>query len=50
VRWPVRQPKPAAAPVAHRRALTLTMLLTTVPALLAVAVLRPGSRTYRRNN
>jgi hypothetical protein len=27
-----------------------TMLLTTVPALLAVAVLRPGSRTYRRNH
>jgi hypothetical protein len=25
------------------------MLLTTVPALLAVAVLRPGSQTYRRN-
>jgi hypothetical protein len=25
------------------------MLLTTVPALLAVAVLRPGSHTYRRN-
>jgi hypothetical protein len=26
-----------------------TMLLTTVPALLAVAVLKPGSHTYRRN-
>jgi hypothetical protein len=27
-----------------------TMLLTTVPALLAVAVLRPGSHTYRRHH
>jgi hypothetical protein len=27
----------------------ITMLLTAVPALLAVAVLRPGSGTYRRN-
>jgi hypothetical protein len=50
VHWPVRQPKPSAPPVRHRQALTITMLLTTVPALLAVAVLRPGSRTYRRNN
>jgi len=29
--------------------LLTAMLLTTVPALLAVAVLRPGSSTYRRN-
>ncbi|WP_405581003.1 hypothetical protein [Streptomyces sp. NBC_01190] len=50
VHWPVHRPKPTTAPTPHRRALTLTMLLTTVPALLAVAVLRPGSRTYRRNN
>jgi hypothetical protein len=50
VKWPVHKPKPAARPAPHRRALTMTMLLTTVPALLAVAVLRPGSRTYRRNS
>jgi hypothetical protein len=49
VHWPAQKPRPAAAPAPHRRALTMTMLLTTVPALLAVAVLRPGSRTYRRN-
>ncbi|WNI15346.1 hypothetical protein [Actinacidiphila sp. ITFR-21] len=46
----MRQPEPAAAPAPHRQALTVTMLLTTVPALLAVVVLRPGSRTYRRNH
>ncbi|WP_329131398.1 hypothetical protein OG552_10100 [Streptomyces sp. NBC_01476] len=48
--WPVRQPSPAAPPAPHRRPLTVTLLLTTVPALLAVAVLRPGSNAYRRNN
>ncbi|HEY5834005.1 hypothetical protein [Streptomyces sp.] len=36
-------------PKPHRRALTITMLLTSVPALLAVAVLRPGSGSYRRS-
>ncbi|MEC3993949.1 hypothetical protein VSR01_10505 [Actinacidiphila sp. DG2A-62] len=49
VRWPVRKPAAATPPATHHRALTVTMLLTTVPALLAVAVLRPGSGTYRRN-
>lgn len=50
VHWPVRKPKPAGAPHAGHRALTVTMLLTTVPALLAVAVLRPGSGSYRRSH
>jgi hypothetical protein len=45
----VRKPAAATPPATHHRALTVTMLLTTVPALLAVAVLRPGSGTYRRN-
>jgi hypothetical protein len=48
--WPVHKPKGSAPPAPHRRALTVTMLLTTVPALLAVAVLRPGSGSYRRNS
>ncbi|MEE4543740.1 hypothetical protein V2S66_17405 [Streptomyces sp. V4-01] len=47
--WPAHKPKGSGPPAPHRRALTVTMLLTTVPALLAVAVLRPGSSTARRN-
>jgi hypothetical protein len=48
VKWPERPPKLTAAPTPHHRGLPLTMLLITVPALLAVAVLRPGSSAYRR--
>jgi hypothetical protein len=48
VKWPKQQPKPLAAPTRHYRGLPLTMLLISVPALLAVAVLRPGSSSYRR--
>jgi hypothetical protein len=47
--WPTPAPKAAARPVRHTQTVMETMLLTTVPALLAVAVLRPGSNTYRRN-
>ncbi len=47
--WPTPAPKGAAKPRRHEQTLTETLLLTTVPALLAVAVLRPGSSTYRRN-
>ncbi|MEU6848780.1 hypothetical protein ABZ901_02430 [Actinacidiphila alni] len=50
VHWPEKAPKPVAAPTPHRRSLMITMMLTTVPGVLAVAVLRPGSGTYRRNN
>jgi hypothetical protein len=47
--WKAAAPQPADRPVQHRRSPVTTMLLTAVPALLAVAVLRPGSSTYRRN-
>ncbi|WP_157856146.1 hypothetical protein [Actinacidiphila yeochonensis] len=47
--WPVAAPKPASPPRQEGHTVLTTMLLTTVPALLAVAVLRPGSHTYRRN-
>ncbi|WP_265737299.1 hypothetical protein [Actinacidiphila yanglinensis] len=38
-----------AKPPRHGQNVMETLLLTTVPAVLAVAVLRPGSGTYRRN-
>jgi len=47
--WPTQAPVVARAPQSHEHTVMETMLLTTVPALLAVAVLRPGSRTYRRH-
>ncbi|MFI0723862.1 hypothetical protein [Streptomyces sp. NPDC021224] len=50
VHWPDRPPVPASAPVQHRRKLTTVLLVTTVPGLLAAAVLKPGSGAYRRNN
>lgn len=50
VHWPAAAPPPVAPPRTHRRSVMITMLLTTVPALLAAAVLRPGSGSYRRNN
>jgi hypothetical protein len=50
VRWPAPKPAPAAEPAAPRRKLTTALLLTTVPGLLAAAVLKPGSGVYRRNN
>lgn len=49
VRWPARQPAPVARPRSRHQPLTITMLLTTVPALVAVAVLRPGGGTGRRS-
>jgi hypothetical protein len=48
--WPTTAPKAVRKPARHERTVMETMLLTTVPALLAVAVLRPGSHTYRRNH
>lgn len=48
--WPTPAPKAVHKPTRHTRTVMETMLLTTVPALLAVAVLRPGSHTYRRNH
>jgi hypothetical protein len=48
VHWPARKPTPVAPLRTRHQPLTITMLLTTVPALLAVAVLRPGGGTRRR--
>jgi hypothetical protein len=50
VHWPERAPAEVAQPAPRRRKLTTALLLTTVPGLLAAAVLKPGSGVYRRNN
>ncbi|WP_433889129.1 hypothetical protein [Streptomyces sp. CA-111067] len=48
--FPARPPMAVAAPEPHHRSVMTTMLLTTVPGLLAAAVLKPGSGSSRRSN